>query len=171
MPCRSTLTTLRVHGAPAPVLTEVAYDSRKGSAQIDFSRTGTLVYRSGGSGKRTEDRAMAGYRGQDRSRCLEKPGDYLYPKLSPNGSRLVLGSAGDIWVYDWQLDTMTRLSFDHANFYPVWSPDGRYIMFMSAEPHILDSRQRSGQAARIDSEQEFPVSIVLYPRWQAVRVL
>ncbi len=126
------LGTLRVHGTPAPVLSEVAYDTLHGAAQIDFSRTGTLVYRIGGAerGLRTVQWMDAAGKTQP---LLEKPGDYLFPKLSPDGSRLALGSLGDIWVYDWQRDTMTRLSFNRANFSPVWSRDGRHIMFQNAE--------------------------------------
>ena len=41
---------------------------------------------------------------------LAKPDTYLYPRLSPDGTRLAL-SADDIWVYEWQRDIMTRLSF------------------------------------------------------------
>jgi serine/threonine-protein kinase len=37
---------LEVHGTPTPILEEVAYDSAWGSALIDFSHTGMLVYRS-----------------------------------------------------------------------------------------------------------------------------
>src|SRR5215471_11120284 len=37
------LDRLEVHGTAAPVLQEVAYSESWGSAEIDFSRTGTLV--------------------------------------------------------------------------------------------------------------------------------
>ena len=39
------------------------------------------------------------------------------------------GSGTDIWVYDWQRDTMTRVTFTGNANAPVWSPDGRYIAF------------------------------------------
>ncbi len=41
---------LEVHGTPAPVLDQVGYNAAQGSAQFDFSQTGTLIYRSGGAG-------------------------------------------------------------------------------------------------------------------------
>ena len=41
---------LEVHGTPAPVLDQVRYTAAQGSAQLDFSQTGTLIYRSGGAG-------------------------------------------------------------------------------------------------------------------------
>jgi hypothetical protein len=43
------LDTLAVRGTPSPVLDQVAYSPRFGSAQFDFSRSGTLVYESGGA--------------------------------------------------------------------------------------------------------------------------
>jgi serine/threonine-protein kinase len=64
---------------------------------------------------------------------LAKPGFYRRPRVSLDGRRLVLevmeGSRSDIWVYDWQRDTMTRVTFGGANLIPVWSPDGRGILF------------------------------------------
>ena len=64
---------------------------------------------------------------------MAKPGNYGRPSLSPDGQRLALevseASGTDIWVYDWQRDTMTRLTFTGNNQEPIWSPDGRYIAF------------------------------------------
>jgi hypothetical protein len=34
---------LEVHGTPAPVLDQVGYNAVQGSAQLDFSQTGTLI--------------------------------------------------------------------------------------------------------------------------------
>src|SRR6202521_890861 len=43
------LDALSVRGTPTPVLEQVAYNAFQGSAQLDFSRTGTLLYQSGGT--------------------------------------------------------------------------------------------------------------------------
>jgi hypothetical protein len=43
------LESLAVRGTPSPVLDQVAYSPGMGSAQFDVSRTGTLVYESGGA--------------------------------------------------------------------------------------------------------------------------
>jgi eukaryotic-like serine/threonine-protein kinase len=64
---------------------------------------------------------------------LAKPGSYGRPAMSPDGQRLAIevteGSGTDIWLYDWQRDTVTRLTFTGNANRPWWSPDGRYIAF------------------------------------------
>ena len=125
---------LEVHGTPAPVLDQIAYNAQLGSAQLDFSRTGTLIYRSGeaGSGLLTVAWLDGGGNVQP---LLAKPGAYVNPSLSPDGQRLAVniveGSGTNIWVYDWQRDTKTRLTFTGNADGAVWSPDGRYIAFLA----------------------------------------
>jgi serine/threonine-protein kinase len=66
---------------------------------------------------------------------LAAPGQYYMPRFSPDGKRLALavgsGRGSDIQVYDWQRDTMTPLTFTQTNDRPVWTPDGRHIVFQS----------------------------------------
>jgi serine/threonine protein kinase/Tol biopolymer transport system component len=123
---------LEVHGTPAPVLDQVGYNAGNGSAQLDFSQTGTLIYRSGGvTGGGLFTIAWLDGSGKVQP-LLAKPGDYVNPSLSPDGQRLAVdvaeGSGTNTWVYDWQRDTMTRLTFT-GSILPVWSPDGQYIAF------------------------------------------
>jgi serine/threonine-protein kinase len=123
---------LEVHGTPAPVLDQVGYNAGQGSAQFDFSQTGTLIYRSGGAGGGLVTVAWLDSAGKTQP-LLAKPGVYGRPSMSPDGQRLALevteGSGTDIWLYDWQRDTMTRLTFTGNANAPLWSPDGRYIAF------------------------------------------
>jgi Tol biopolymer transport system component len=125
---------LEVHGTPAPVLDHIGYNAQLGSAQLDFSQTGTLIYRSGGAGSGLL--TVAWLDGAEKVQpLLAKPGAYVNPSLSPDGQRLAVnvveGSGTDIWVYDWQRDTMTRLTFTGTADGAVWSPDGRYIAFLA----------------------------------------
>jgi Tol biopolymer transport system component len=40
-----------------------------------------------------------------------------------------------VWVYDWQRDTLGRVThdFEAAEGGPVWTPDGRRIVFAASE--------------------------------------
>ena len=74
---------------PAPVLDKVSYSTQIGSAQLDFSQTGTLVYSSGeaGGGQLTVRWLDAAGKTEP---LLAKPGLYVRPRLSPDGQRLAL---------------------------------------------------------------------------------
>jgi Tol biopolymer transport system component len=123
---------LEVHGTPAPVLDQVSYETTSGSAQLDFSQTGTLIYRTGGVDGGLLTVGWLDGAGKVQP-LLAKPGNYLRPSMSPDGQRLALEvtdpSGTDIWLYDWQRDTMTRVTFAGNANAPRWSPDGRYIAF------------------------------------------
>ena len=59
-----------------------------------------------------------------------------YPRLSPDGRRLALtigpSDAGQIWIYDLAGSAQPlRLTFQDHNLFPIWSPDGKRIVFIS----------------------------------------
>jgi serine/threonine-protein kinase len=87
---RFDLDRLAVRGTPVPILDDVAYSPVFGFAQLDVSRTGTLIYRrAAGRG-----RLMAAF--VDTLGRAEPIGDgagpYGWPALSPDGSRLTLST-------------------------------------------------------------------------------
>ncbi len=64
------------------------------------------------------------------------PRPYLSARLSPDGQRaaVAIGAPGgqcDIWVYDLQRATLTRLTFQGDRGFPIWAPDGQRITFRS----------------------------------------
>ena len=138
---------LEVHGTPAPVLDQVGYNAAQGSAQLDFSQTGTLIYRSGGAGGGLLTVAWLDGAGKTQP-LLAKPGNYGRPSMSPDGQRLALevtdGSGTDIWVYDWQRDTMTRLTFTGNAIYSLMEP-GRPVHRVPSggRRHVCDPFRRS----------------------------
>ena len=83
------LDRLEVRGTPSPVLDRVGYNPQLGSAQFDFSRTGTLIFRSGeGEGDLlTVQWLDAAGKTQP---LLAKAGFVLRPNLSPDGQRLAM---------------------------------------------------------------------------------
>jgi serine/threonine-protein kinase len=125
---------LAVHGTPVPLLEDVASDQNYGSGQFDVSQTGTIVYRSGKTSSEWPIIWMEAS-GQIRP-LLSKPGSYYTPRVSPDGRRLALawetGNGWDIYAYDMQRDTMSRLTFNaRGNRNPVWTPDGTHLVYAS----------------------------------------
>lgn len=123
---------LEVQGTPTAVLEHVAYVPANGAAQFAFSTDptgpGAAVYRSGGpSADELFTVKWLDSTGKTQS-LLTKPAGYINPSLSPDGQRLAIMIDGDIWVYEWRRDVMTRLSFGGARNV-VWTPDGRAIIF------------------------------------------
>ena len=127
------LDRLEVRGA-ATRLEAVSSDTSRGFAQIDFSRSGTLAYRTGGTDSLSTLQWLDGA-GKTESVGTD-PGSYSYPRLSPDGRRLAYiatqGASSDIWIYDWQRSIKTRLTSGRVTANPVWSPDGRFVAFDAA---------------------------------------
>jgi Tol biopolymer transport system component len=146
------LEALALRGTPSPVLEQVSYSSGLGYAQFDFSQKGTLVYRSGrGEGSRLTVQWLD--RAGKMQPLLAKPDAYQSARLSPDGQRLAI-STTDLWVYEWQRDTMTGLTFGGSlggNSVPaVWSPDGRYLIFRkSGGGRVLDALRWGRPAATL----------------------
>ncbi|MEK6288202.1 MAG: protein kinase [Acidobacteriota bacterium] len=123
------LSRLEVTG-PAVTLIEGIRIEEWGAAQFALSTEGTLVYVNGGPawiGKLTlVDR-------QGISKPLAAPPQAYGPvSLSPDGQRLavtVVGATSDVWVYELTRGTFTRLTVEGSNYRPVWTPDGRRIVY------------------------------------------
>jgi len=65
------------------------------------------------------------------------PRDWRAPQFSPDGKRIAFhlddGRQLNIYTYEWARDFTTRLTFGPAvDSNPVWSPDGRTIVFASS---------------------------------------
>jgi dipeptidyl aminopeptidase/acylaminoacyl peptidase len=119
---------LALTGPPVPVIEEAA-----GSADTGISRNRTLVYVRAKAGKTT----LTWLDSSDQTRPLRAaPADYE-PRVqfAPGGKRLALSLTkrgnDDLWVYDRERHTMTRLTFTGTDGIPAWSPDGKHIAFSS----------------------------------------
>jgi Tol biopolymer transport system component len=131
------LKKLEVTGQPAPILEGVVTGPIYAGAQFSVSETGNLVYVVGRAGGQNVSIYWMDREGKFQP-LRETPGFYINPAFSPDGKRLALeildGKRSDIWVYEWERDIPTRLTFaGEGNGFPVWTPDGQRIVYSSKE--------------------------------------
>jgi serine/threonine-protein kinase len=119
----------------------------------------------------TAQRALVWVDRQGREEALLAPSrPYLYPRLSPDGTRVVVNSGdreSDLWVWDLRRTTLTRLTFEPGfDFTPVWTPDGRNIVFTSVRDGgqqnlFVQASDGTGSAVRLtrSGNQQNPTGI------------
>ena len=124
---------LEIQHKPTPVLENVAGSPTGAGGQLGFSRTGTLVYLSGKAPDSVWPVVWLDAFGKTRP-LISTPGAYYTPRLSPDGQRLAVALAtsrgAEITIYDSGRGTMVPLtSGGQRNFQPVWTPDGKHVVF------------------------------------------
>ena len=127
---------LEAAGTPVPVLEGImALDNMMG-AQFAFSDTGTLVYLPGEGV--AGDPPISWLTRDQATTLLPTTVNWSNPRFSPDGTQLavdIIDTKLDIWTYDLMRGSLDRLAVG-ANVSagdPVWTPDGRRIVFRSSE--------------------------------------
>jgi eukaryotic-like serine/threonine-protein kinase len=125
--------TFELAGEPFPVAERVGANAAAAFYSVSF--TGALAYRTGLIGGNSQliwfDRT-----GKSLG-TLGPPGQYNDVVLSPDGKRAAVtrsegGFSADVWILDVARNIPTRFTFDPAaDWDPVWSSDGRHVIFAS----------------------------------------
>ena len=153
--------SLTVKGSPVPVLDGVRGLSSGPFPYLGISESGTLAYVAGAS----EEKPLQTLVWVDRKGVEQvlpaPPRAYNRPKISPDGRSVALGvDTGfreDIWVYDLARGTSQRITTEGEGFLPVWTLDGKRLLFFndagallsapadgSGAPFTVASRERQG---------------------------
>jgi len=162
---------LETYGSPKPVLQQVSYSAMFGSAKVSFSRAGTLMYRS-----REIDatRVLIRWLGADGKSqpLLDKPGLFVSPQFSPDGERLAVANEdakSGIWIYDIRRDTLSPLGVEKNGTHPVWTPDGRYIVYQVGDGMSFARSDGGGRPEPLSESKEFQYPSAFSPdgKWLA----
>ena len=118
---------LTVTGPAMEVTPSVEQDS-SGAPIAEISSAGSLVYRRAG--------VPSGLLVWVSRQGIEQPVNdvpraYQSPHLTADNRRIVVGVGGDLWIQDTLRSTFTRLTSQQSETasYPVWTPDGKQIIF------------------------------------------
>jgi eukaryotic-like serine/threonine-protein kinase len=125
---------LTVTGTPVPVLKGVQAINGTGMAQFCVGREGTLVYIPGTVLGRQNTLVSVDRTGKETA-LRAPPRAYEDLSLSPDGKQLAMTIVGDrqwsVWIYDLQQGSLNRVTFEGDNRDPIWSADGKRIIYES----------------------------------------
>ena len=124
--------SLRLAGEVHPLADPVARIGIIGGPNVAVSASGVLLYGSSNTSSRLSWLDRTGKLVGE----LGEPGEYSMFRLSPDSRRVAISrdapGGADLWLLEVQRGVSNRFTFHPgANAYPVWSPDGRTIVFAS----------------------------------------
>ena len=134
--------TSKPGGVPVPVLEgvlSVAWGNHD-VVHYSVSDSGSLVYLSGGKLPQFGRGRLVWVDRHGESTPLtdEDDGDFIYPRLSPDGSRFAISKQSvdgrSLWIYDVARGGSMRLALEGIQYVSSWSPDGRGLAYWSNYP-------------------------------------
>jgi serine/threonine-protein kinase len=169
---------LQVTGDPIPVGEGAGVSlSYEGNAQFSVSRAGSLVFIPGGLQGSNRTLVWMDRNGHEQP-LPAPPRDYIEPRLSPDGQRIAVvisGAEDDIWIYDIARQAMTKFTSGARSLNPVWTPDGKRIIFRSARAGALNlfwkPADGSGAEERLTTSQtnQTPTNVSPDGQWLLFR--
>ena len=130
------LKRLEVTGPPAPILKGVSMHPLTGAAQFSLSGDGSLAYVAGGSSISERTLVWVDRKGAVRP-LPAPPGPYFWPRVSPDGQRVVVSflvTNPGLWVYELARGILTRLVESEVVTRSTWTPDGKHVTMCLLSP-------------------------------------
>jgi serine/threonine-protein kinase len=131
--------TLSPRGAPVSVLDGVFRAPDAGAVYFAVAQNGTLTFTPGGYARSL---VLVDRHGR-RTPLLDERSGFRHPAVSPDGQRVAVTidpRPSQIWVYDVARKSRLALATDDHNLSPLWSQDGRRILYTSGGPPDIFSR-------------------------------
>jgi serine/threonine protein kinase/Tol biopolymer transport system component len=153
---------LELEGEPVPVAQGIQFGALVARGAFSASDNGVLAYRSGGT---APPLTLVWVSRNGTEQGLSAPAhNYVLPRLSPDGHRVAAGieeAENQIWLYDLSRDALTRLTFEgKTNVDPIWTPDGKRIVFKGEKDHIFwQAADGSGAAEDLISGELSPNNV------------
>lgn len=121
-------------GEAVPIATDLQIDSLYSHALFSVSPSGMLVY-APGSVSGLAQLTWFDHKGKQLGMAGES-GLYIELAISPDDSKVVAvefkRSNIDLWVFELARGIHTRFTTAGANRYPLWSPDGKSVIYASS---------------------------------------
>ena len=135
-----------VEGSPIPIQEGVRRSSLwdSGASHFGFSDTGSLVYIPASP---PLERTLVWVDRNGTEEALPLPVRfYQHPRLSPDGSRIVVDTVDtlDLWMYDLVRNTTSRLTTEQTHLHPVWTADGNRVIFDDTQSQSLSWKSADG---------------------------
>ncbi len=163
---------LEVTGNPVPLLEDVVVKNVTRASNFSLSDNGRLVFMSSAGGGVAQLSSLVWVDRQGREESLGdawQPADYVYPRVSPDGTRVAVGilenAATDLWVLDLaRPGSRSRITFGGNNLPGAWSPDGSQLAFADSNAAtnrvLLAPADGNGEVETLldRGERQFPTS-------------
>ena len=147
---------IELGGDPVPVAARAGFAIGFNVGDFTVARTGLLAYRS--VANLTTQLTWFDRKGKAMG-ALGDPSLYRRPQLSPDGKRVAVerldpeSGAIDVWTLERIRGIASRITADPAyDGFPVWSPDGERLLFVSERGGKMNLYTRASTGAGADEE-------------------
>ena len=136
------LSNRQLAGSATVVLPDVMFGEANGQAHYSVSANGTLVYLPGRDTQQERSLMLVDRAGTAKPLTADRRA-FETPAVSPDGRRIattVTAANDSLWTIEIGRPSLTRITYEAENAFPVWSPDGTRLAI---------GRHRGGQPRQL----------------------
>ena len=138
MAVRFDLARLETIGEPSPLVEGVmqafstSASNNTGAGQFGISDSGSLIYAAGGIVPDSKNSLVWVDQKGTEQPVTARQLPFWAARLSPDGRKIAyvtMAPEWQVWVYDLSRDTNSRLTGEGRATFPIWTPDGKRLLF------------------------------------------